>query len=296
MHDIKPLIVFASVIEHGNMAAAGNALGMSASAVSQHIARLEQLHGLQLLKRSTRRVQPTATGQALAEHSRQLLNSWMAAQATLAAAKDDAVGDVHIAAPTGMVAACALQHALARVQLEYPRIHVHMHLSERMQDLQTTPIDIALRGGVHALDDQSLVAHTLTQWPWLICAAKHYLDHNPHIRTPADLNTQRWVCSVDQQWQMRCGAQHAWLNTAHLPHVLRCNHMAALLPLAEAGLGLALIIRGEVEQSLALGKLQIVLPDWQLPSVTIYAVTPHRVQSARVAVVLNILQACFANS
>lgn len=296
--DLKPLLVFAAVIEHGNMAAAAVALGMSASAVSQHIARLEQLHGLQLLKRSTRRVEPTAAGQALAEHCRGLRTSWLAAQATLNTAKDEATGDVHIAAPTGMVAARALQNALDRVRLEHPRISVHLHLSERLQDLQAAPIDIALRGGVHALDDQTLVARPLAQWRWLICAAPRYLAHSPSIQEPADLAQQHWLCSpmhLRQALHMRRGDQYVPLTLAQWPQRLHCDRMAALLPLAEAGQGLALIISGEAECALTQGTLRVVLPDWALPVVTIYAVTPHRVQTARVAVVLETLQACFAS-
>ena len=58
MQDIKPLLVFATVLEHGSMNAAAAALGMTPSAVSQHINRLETLHGIKLLNRSTRSLSP----------------------------------------------------------------------------------------------------------------------------------------------------------------------------------------------------------------------------------------------
>jgi len=68
MDDLKPLLAFAAVLEHGSMNAAAKALGMTPSAVSQHISRLEKLHGVKLLHRSTRRLAPTDAGQALAAH------------------------------------------------------------------------------------------------------------------------------------------------------------------------------------------------------------------------------------
>ena len=73
MDDLKPLLAFAAVLEHGSMNAAAQALGMTPSAVSQHISRLEKLHGVKLLHRSTRRLAPTDAGQALAAHCRRLL-------------------------------------------------------------------------------------------------------------------------------------------------------------------------------------------------------------------------------
>ena len=73
MDDLKPLLAFAAVLEHGSMNAAAKALGMTPSAVSQHISRLEKLHGVKLLHRSTRRLAPTDAGQALAAHCRRLL-------------------------------------------------------------------------------------------------------------------------------------------------------------------------------------------------------------------------------
>jgi len=48
MDDLKPLLAFAAVLEHGSMNAAAQALGMTPSAVSQHISRLEKLHGVKL--------------------------------------------------------------------------------------------------------------------------------------------------------------------------------------------------------------------------------------------------------
>ena len=72
MQDIKPLLVFATVLEHGSMNAAAAALGMTPSAVSQHINRLEALHGIKLLNRSTRSLAPTDAGRALGEYCRRL--------------------------------------------------------------------------------------------------------------------------------------------------------------------------------------------------------------------------------
>ena len=76
MQDTKPLIVFAAVLEHGSMNAAAAALGMTPSAVSQHISRLEALHGVKLLHRSTRRLSPTDAGRSLGSHCARCCTRW----------------------------------------------------------------------------------------------------------------------------------------------------------------------------------------------------------------------------
>ena len=83
MQDIKPLLVFAAVLEHGSMNGAAQALGMTPSAVSQHITRLESLHGIKLLNRSTRHLTPTEAGHTLGQHCRRLRQSWLDAHAAL---------------------------------------------------------------------------------------------------------------------------------------------------------------------------------------------------------------------
>ena len=123
MDDLRPLLAFAAVLEHGSMnAAAQVVLGMSPSAVSQHISRLEKLHGVKLLHRSTRHLAPTDAGNALGEHCRRLLASVQDARLTLTNLKTDIAGEVRLAAPTGMADAAAFQQALRRIRREYSRI------------------------------------------------------------------------------------------------------------------------------------------------------------------------------
>ena len=90
---------------------------------------------------------------------------------------------------------------------------------------------------------------------------------------------------------MARGSEHFWLE---IDNSLYCNQLSAVHHLTLAGLGLALMVEGEIAHALADGRLQHVLPDWQLPEIAIYAVTPHRVQAAKVAVVLHVLQESFA--
>ena len=193
MDDLRPLLAFAAVLEQGSMNAAAQVLGMSPSAVSQHISRLEKLHGVKLLHRSTRHLAPTDAGSALGEHCRRLLASVQDARLTLTNLKTDIAGEVRLAAPTGMADADVFQHALRCIRREHPAIRLALYFNEALADLRDGSIDIALRGGAHALDAPDLVARHLTDWRWHIYAAPAYLRDAPAITRPADLAAHTWI-------------------------------------------------------------------------------------------------------
>ena len=113
MQDIKPLLVFAAVLEHGSMNAAAAALGMTPSAVSQHINRLETLHGIKLLNRSTRSLAPTDAGRALGEYCRRLAATLADTRTVIDNLKTEPVGELRIS-----LTSCVIGPALFRRRLQ----------------------------------------------------------------------------------------------------------------------------------------------------------------------------------
>ena len=212
MDDLKPLLVFAAVLEHGSMNAAAQALAMTPSAVSQHIARLEHLHGVKLLHRSTRRVSPTEAGATLAQYCRRLSATLRDTRLALDNLKTDIAGEVRLAAPTSMATAPAFQCALQRIGEEHPALRLQLHFGEALADLRSGAIDIALRGGEHALDAPDLVARHLADWRWIICAAPAWLERAPPIVSPADLGKQRWLHHLPLRREMRRGEERFLLD------------------------------------------------------------------------------------
>ena len=111
MQDIKPLLVFAAVLEHGSMNAAAAALGMTPSAVSQHINRLETLHGIKLLNRSTRSLSPTDAGRALGEYCRRLAATLADTRTVIDNLKTEPVGELRISLTSSVISSRAFQTA-----------------------------------------------------------------------------------------------------------------------------------------------------------------------------------------
>ena len=292
MNDPKPLLVFDTVLEYGSMNAAAAALGMTPSAVSQHIGKLEKRYGVKLLKRSTRSLSPTEAGQALAGHCRRLCQTLSDAEAALENSRYEAAGSVCIAVPSPLVGARAFQAALLRTAAEYPKISIVLDVSDNLADLQSAGIDIALRGGSNALSAPDLVARHLADWPQLVCAAPAYLDSLPEApKRPEDLPRLRWLACRSVVLALHRNQTHRQIEIDRYWH---CGDLNGVMQLTLAGLGVSVQPAGDISAQLEQGSLKALLPGWTLPALTLYAVTPHRVQSAKTAAVLGILQECFA--
>ena len=72
-----------------------------------------------------------------------------------------------------------------------------------------------------------------------------------------------------------------------------CGDLMSARQLTAAGLGVSAQLDGEMRGWVREGRLQVLLPNWTLPKLALYAVTPHRVQSAKVAAVLSCLTNAF---
>jgi DNA-binding transcriptional LysR family regulator len=124
MLDIRRLRVLHAVSSHGSVTAAAAALGYSAPAVSQQLAALEREVGMRLTERAGRGIELTPAATVLVAHTDALLDRLDAAEADLAALRDQVSGRVILAAFPSAAAAivapawAALAHAAPSVQLD----------------------------------------------------------------------------------------------------------------------------------------------------------------------------------
>ena len=78
--DVNELTLLVEILDAGNLSEAARRLKMSRANVSYHLNQLEKSVGLQLVRRTTRRVEPTELGLELYEHGRSIRNALLAAQ------------------------------------------------------------------------------------------------------------------------------------------------------------------------------------------------------------------------
>src|SRR4051794_41767868 len=97
--DLNLLRAFAAVAESGGFTTAAAQLRIPKSSVSRRVSRLESSMGLELVRRTTRRVALTETGAALYERTAPLLQSLQQAVGTLPVKEEQPVGELRVTAP-----------------------------------------------------------------------------------------------------------------------------------------------------------------------------------------------------
>jgi DNA-binding transcriptional LysR family regulator len=257
------MTVFARAVDRGSFAAAANDLGLSPSAVSKLITRLESRLGTRLLVRTTRRLALTAEGELFLDRSRKILDAIEAAEAEVASARRGPQGHLRVHAfPTFAVdhLSTALPNFLAR----HPRITFEFVVTNRQVNFVDDNIDIAL--GVGPLGKSSFVTRKIAELTQIVCASPAYLARHGRPAHPSDL------------------AQHACLTLSHVAgakvwpftqgadaiRVEVCGPIAAdsahmLLKLAVNGAGIIRFGDIIVAQAIRDGLLVPVLEDWEEP-------------------------------
>jgi DNA-binding transcriptional LysR family regulator len=192
--------ILARVVDRGSFAAAAVDFGLSPSAVSKLVTRLESRLGVRLLNRTTRRLALTAEGEVFLDRSRKILDAIEAAESEIASSRRAAQGHLRVHAfPTFAVdhLSAVLPDFLAR----YPRITFEFLVTNRAIDLVDNNIDIALRVG--PLGESTFVARKIADLTQVVCASPAYLARHGTPTHPRDL------------------AQHACLTLSHVPNSRR---------------------------------------------------------------------------
>lgn len=192
MDQLRRYAIFAAVVEAGSMTGAAKALGMTPSAVSQHISQLESQLGLPLLHRSTRRLSLTEAGEVVWQGCQSLQQTLNDTELRLSEVRDSLLGEVRITAPVGM-AGQPLARALSPLLQAHPGLGIQIIADDEKRDLIKDRIDVALRVGT--LEDSTLVARRLGQTRMLLCASPAYLARKGTPRSPADLLAHDWLAS-----------------------------------------------------------------------------------------------------
>ncbi len=295
MEDFAGLAVFAQVVEARSFSAAARSLGMSKSAVSKRVARLEDRLGARLLNRTTRRLSLTEVGAAFYERCARIVSELEEAELAVTRLSSEPRGTLKLNAPVTfgqLQIAPAVPELLAR----HPELRIDMLLSDRVVDLVEEGFDLAIRLG--PLPDSTLVARRLAPDRRVVCATPGYLERHGRPRTPAELETHNCLgysfLGTQSEWRFR-GPR------GERPQRVRGNFQAnngeVLRAALLEGLGLALMPTFIVGRDLAAGRLELVLEDYELPPGGVHAVYPHgRHLSPKVRAFVDFLSDRFARA
>ncbi|NWL47388.1 LysR family transcriptional regulator [Pseudomonas hunanensis] len=272
---LRGMALFATVVERGSLAAAAQVLGISPSAVSQQLARLEREANISLLHRSTRRLALTEAGRVFYEHCERVLQQAEQARQRLNEFREAPLGELRLAAPAGLASALMSQ-ALKPLLQAHSQLQISVLFQDEILDLVEHRIDLAIRVG--PMPDSSLVARHLVDWPCVMCAAPSYLASLPPLREPNQLRELDWLLmSTDPQPDLlRLQSRQGKVFEMRMRSRLNANSILAVKHFALDGIGCAVLPEPEIREHLRSGALQRVLPQWQAPLVGLYAVTARR--------------------
>ena len=155
MDRFDDLLAFVTVVETGSFTAAADRLGVAKSAVSRRVSDLEDRLGVQLLRRTTRRLNLTDTGRAFHEHASRILADLDEAESAVLQQHGELRGTLKVALPLsfGIRHMCA---PIAEFSRRHPRVEFDLDLNDRRIDLLEEGVDVAVRIG--RLRDSSLIA------------------------------------------------------------------------------------------------------------------------------------------
>lgn len=270
---LKRMALFARVVELGSMSAAARELGMTASAISQHIRQLEQDTGIALLHRSTRKLTTTEAGQAYYEDCAVMLHAAHAAERRLGDLRDEPRGELRIAIPVGFSAQLAA--ALAPLLRAHPQLSLRVFAEDRQVDLIGERIDLAIRVG--SLGDSTLIARRLAEWRHLLVATPGYVAERGLPQSPEDLvGHSVLILSVLNRPEFielhRAGESHR----VRVSGPVVGNSSEALRQMMLQGLGITRLPAPDAAPLIADGRAVAVLPDWSMAPLGVYALTVQR--------------------
>lgn len=259
MDRLGSIEAFVRVAELGGFTLAAERLGLSPSALSRRIARLEEEVGVRLFHRTTRAVRLSEEGRAFFERCRDSLRELEQAREDLSRLRERPAGLLRVEAPT-LLGRHVLVPAITRFVSRHSEVRVELTLRDHPSDLASEGVDVALRLG--ALEDSGLIGRRLGRTRMRVCGAPDYLRRRgtPHTVEALDRH-ERLALSLHGRalpWRLRDGAQVRELPPGRRVAV---NSGEALVDLAVAGAGLVWACDFMVARAREAGQLVEVLEE-----------------------------------
>ncbi|MEX5684671.1 MULTISPECIES: LysR family transcriptional regulator [Pseudomonas] len=261
--EMADLTAFLAVAEARSFTKAATKLGLSQSALSQIVQRLEQRLGMRLLNRTTRSVAPTEAGELLLQ--------------TLAPALDEL--DASIAAlselggkPAGTIRITSVEHAaktilwpvLRELMITYPDIKTDLTLDYGLTDIVAERFDAGVRLG-EDVDKDMIALRISPDIPMTIVGASTYFDKHPIPVQPQELvkhqciNLRLSTSRGHYVWPFRKDNREL---KVRVNGPAAFNSITMILDAVLDGFGLAFLPLDQVQEDLDSGRLVRVLEDW----------------------------------
>jgi DNA-binding transcriptional LysR family regulator len=285
---LQLITTFLAVAEVRSLSAAARTLGTSQPTVSRRLRDLEQLLGARLATRSTHRFDLTAEGEELQRRSAAWADVWSEWEDALKPTAALPRGKLTLIGPHGYGHAF-LMDAVKVFRSRYPQVEVELRLTDRQVDLVGQASDVWIRVG--GTRDQSLHVRPIGKMRRVLVASKEFAARHS-VRTPDDLASVPVIGLIPHVLDKlvlhslgRGGRRTVQVRTPVTTDGLLASYRAML-----EGLGIAAAARWLCGPDLASGRVQQILPGWELEPIPIEAVSvAGRFRPARINAFVEIL-------
>lgn len=280
---------FVAIVDGGSLTAAATDLHRSLPTMVRTLAALEESLGTRLLRRTTRRMSLTAEGRVYLERCRSILGDIEEAEASVTQDQIEPRGQVRMTAPV-LFGQMHVAPALSEFLNRFGEVQIELLLLDRVVNLVEEGIDLAIRIG--HLADSTMVAVPVSQVRRVVCASPALLRTVGIPEHPGEMSEHPCVgfrgINPGDSWSFQDAGREISVKTRGN---FTCNQAAAAAQACAEGLGFGMFLSYQVEPLVRAKRLEIVLADFELPSLPVSLVYPEaRLVSTRLRVLLDWLK------
>lgn len=296
MDRLTELEVFAKIAEEESLTQAASALGISVSGVSRHLSALEDRLQVRLIQRTTRQMHLTLEGGRFAASAREILASLRDAEDSISLVAAEPRGTLRVGASLSF----AMLHLMPVVGLfraRYPQVSVEVQSSNRYYDLVENGLDLAVRTRRVEVDS-SVTIRKLAEVKRVLTASPDYIARHGMPETPEDLRQRSMLLyTLADDWERLHFCRDGEVTVLPVTGEVVSNDGQLLRQAALDGLGIMVQPAYVVYDDIQAGRLVRVLPEWELPRLTMNIAFPSRSHlPARTRLFIDTLVAYFADN
>lgn len=294
MDNLSDIVVFVRVVEKQSFTAAARDLNLSPSAVSRHISHLEETLGIQLIKRSTRRLVLTDIAVDFYEQCARIMRDLDKARSMATAHNVEVKGTVRVHATLGL-GQRLVAPAVRQFLTHYPDLHVDLMIGPHTVNVLEDGYDVVIRSA--QIVASGLTVRELGPVQYTVCATPGFLAKFGTPQAPQDLKNYNCLLHTGQtranEWRFENNGESF---TVVVSGNLRTNNGIALYEAVMGGLGIARLPGYAVSDDLRSGALVPLFQNligWGRGIKAFYPDSPH--QPLRVRVFLDFLSSFMRN-
>ncbi|MEE6075197.1 LysR family transcriptional regulator [Avibacterium paragallinarum] len=273
MDRLTAIKVFLEAAHTRSFTATAEHLSISRPMVTRYIGLMENWLNARLFHRTTRYITLTEAGEKAQQYCEQLLTLSEELEDALSNQQNELQGTLRLTSSISF-GATHLMKAINEFQQHYPKLNIFLNLSEDSLNLVEQGIDLAIR--ISNNPDPILISRPLGKCHSILVASTQYIAQYGKPKSPDELLQHRYLAHSKlnrAELRLHQGEQQAHLS---LTNRLSANDANALLNAVLNNAGIAMLPRYLTNELIERGELCVILPDWELPVLTIYGLYSSR--------------------